>query len=314
MNQDSIDLLTQGKATGSQVVVLLGAGRGGTTLLYKLLSLHREVAFLSNYQARMPGFPVLARLQRLVRERHALKRSTWFKVDGGAYFERGRSLLHKVVPAPNECESVYASCGIPLHPLSELLPDASACQALAIRLEAIRRHAGAKVLVTKRTANNRRIAWLEKALPGVRYVKIVRDGRSVASSLMQVEWWRDDVLFWAGKTPRQLMAEGHDELALAARNWVEEVAVIDASLANVPANRVLTIRYEDIVARPRETLGSILSFIGIPPQDDPHFMSVLDTLGLRPVNSPWNKRWQPGQRGMVEHIQREQLIRQGYAV
>jgi hypothetical protein len=30
-------------------ILLLGPGRGGTTLLYKILSLHRDAAFVSNF-------------------------------------------------------------------------------------------------------------------------------------------------------------------------------------------------------------------------------------------------------------------------
>jgi Sulfotransferase family len=298
----------------SRVVALVGAGRGGTTLLYKLLSLHRDVAFLSNYQARAPRWPVLALTQRAVRDRHELKRQTWFKADGSAYFSGARRRLHALVPAPSESEAVYASCGIPLEPPATLKPDAAACAALARRFGEVLHHAGARVLLTKRTSNNRRIGWLESALPGIRYINLLRDGRAVARSLLKVEWWSEHELFWAGKSPTQLVAEGHDELELAARNWVEEVVGIERALAAVAPERIRTLRYEDLVSDPEGALTGLLKFMGIEPDSDPFFLATVSRLGLKPTGLPCDPHWTPGQRAMVEHFQGALLRTLGYTL
>ena len=41
---------------GEQVAFLVGAGRSGTTLLHKLLCLHPQIAYISNYENRFAGF------------------------------------------------------------------------------------------------------------------------------------------------------------------------------------------------------------------------------------------------------------------
>ena len=43
--------------TGARVAFLVGAGRSGTTLLYKLLCLHPQVAYISNYENRFRWVP-----------------------------------------------------------------------------------------------------------------------------------------------------------------------------------------------------------------------------------------------------------------
>ena len=43
--------------TGARVAFLVGAGRSGTTLLYKLLCLHPQVAYISNYENRFGWLP-----------------------------------------------------------------------------------------------------------------------------------------------------------------------------------------------------------------------------------------------------------------
>ena len=47
-------------------ILLLGPGRGGTTLLYKLLSLHRDAAFISNFRRARVGAPFCLAGARIV--------------------------------------------------------------------------------------------------------------------------------------------------------------------------------------------------------------------------------------------------------
>lgn len=294
------------------VLVLLGAGRGGTTLLHKLLALHRDVGYLSNYQQRFPRVPALASLQRVLRDRHTLKLATWFQPDGGAYFQGARARLHALVPAPIECESIYATCGVPLMSAPGTLPDEAACARLRQAFAAVQRWAGARIVITKRTANNRRVAWLERAFPGARYVHLVRDGRAVARSLMQVNWWRGHTLFWAGRTPADLVAEGQDELELAARNWVEEMAQLQSGLAAVSPERVLTIHYEQVLASPHQALQAMLAFGGVDSNADPGYATSIDRVGLRPVTSNWDRGLDPEARARLLAVQSGELERWGY--
>ena len=100
----------------SRVVFLIGAGRSGTTLLYKMLSIHQSVSYLSNYHKRYPNWPSLAYLQYILNRFPAYKRQSWFKDQGNAYFNERRKWLHSIAPTPSEAESVYTSCDIPLTP------------------------------------------------------------------------------------------------------------------------------------------------------------------------------------------------------
>ena len=50
---------------GQSPVFLVGAARSGTSLVYKALCLHPDVAYISNWVARYPKAPRLAALNRL---------------------------------------------------------------------------------------------------------------------------------------------------------------------------------------------------------------------------------------------------------
>lgn len=293
-------------------VVLLGAGRGGTTLLYKLLALHRDVGFLSNYQHRFPGRPELAWLHRVVRNRHQLKLKGWFKPDGGAYFSSKRDRLQAIVPTPFECESLYRWCGIPLHPTAASPPDPDACRRLSDAFRKVQRWSGASVMLTKRTANNRRIGWLDQAFPEARYIHLIRDGRAVARSLVEVNWWRDHTLFWNGNTPARLVQEGACNIELAACNWIEEIAEIKRGLSPIDRSRTLTLRYEDLLSKPIDTLQVLLGFMGIQMSSDQSYTGAVSSLGLRASSGAWDRGLTEKERESVLQIQSAALSELGY--
>ncbi|MDP1559154.1 MAG: sulfotransferase [Nitrosomonas sp.] len=297
----------------SNLIFLLGAGRSGTTLLYKILSAHRNVAYLSNYQQRYPEWPFLACLQRLPNYFPGLKRKSWFKESGGAYFnERRRLWLHSIVPTPSEAESVYASCGIPLAPAEDyyLLPHTADC--LRERFERILHASGADVLLSKRTANNRRIPVLKQIFPNAKYIHLIRDGRAVAHSLLQVKWWNDHTLYWAGKTLRQMIAEGADPIELAAQNWVEEMHSLERGIALIQSNQLLEVRYDELLRDPCGQLQRILDFMEATVQADATFWGIVESLHFAPRQEAWVRNWTESELNRVLNLQGDTLHRWGF--
>lgn len=84
---------------------------------------------------------------------------------------------------------------------------------------------------------------LLQLFPDARFIHLVRDPRAVAASLLPLDWGPNDAaqaaIFWAQK-----MAYG-----LAAERYLGE--------------RCIRVRYEDILADPQETIGSLCRFCGI---------------------------------------------------
>lgn len=296
----------------ADVSILLGAGRSGTTLLYKILAMHRKVAYVNNYVQKLPSWPSLSVLNRLLHNRPGLKRRAWFLDEGGAYLSSKRIRSQALVPTPFEGEAVFQRCGVPLTPVTGALPDPRATARLREAFTIMRRGAGGDTIMMKRTANNRRVPWLEAAFPGARYIHLVRDGRAVAYSLLRVNWWAEHTLYWAGKTPRQMVVGGADELELAARNWVEEMASIESGLKQLGPDRVLQMRYEDLLANPRAEVQRALEFIGVSFAADPAFGALLEGLKLQPRQEPWSSRWTPQETERVLRLQGETLARWGY--
>jgi len=288
---------------GARVAFLVGAGRSGTTLLHKLLCLHPQLAYISNYENRFAWLPdglacgaISGRLQA--------KLGAWFDQGGNAYFV-GRPWFKKIFPTPHEGESVFASCGIPLFPSPDYLPDQPASDCLKRRFENFLRRSGASVFLSKRTANNRRIRLLSAIFPAARYVHLLRDGRDVTHSLATVEWWDNHTVWWDGRTPLEMERSGEPRVSVCARNWVHEVQELQSELARIAPARVLELRFEELLSDPLSHLQRVLKFLGV--DFSVAYRDAIESLSLRPVRARWASDWSADQLDCVLEVIRPML-------
>ena len=156
------------------------------------------------------------------------------------------------------------------------------------------------ILLEKTVSNSLRVPFVDAIFPEARYIHLVRDGRDVATSAMK-EWvsppdygrllnklWRIPVasipyLFWYARKsvlsrrrsagarvavwgPRYPGIEADVKTRslaeVCALQWQKSVEHALADLARLPADRVHTIRYEDLVAEGAE-IGRLSSALGL---------------------------------------------------
>jgi Sulfotransferase family len=287
---------------------IVGAPRSGTSLLYKLLCLHTEAAWISNWARRAPGLPALAVLNRAAPRFPATRREVWFGADAGNAYVYGkrRTLKERLFPMPVEGEPVYRRCGIGQGPAA----DPAQLARLRRAFTGVRRWGGGTVLISKRIANNQRIPLLATGFPEARFVHLIRDGRAVAYSLSRVDWWEDGVVWWYGDTPRRWRERGGDPWELVARHWVRELGSIDEGLRVVAPDRRLELHYEELVRAPVPVLRRVARFGGL--ADDAGWTAELGGLRYPNKNEAWTQRLAPDVRARVEAIQREELRRLGH--
>jgi hypothetical protein len=292
-------------------VFLVGAPRSGTSLVYKALCLHPDASYVSNWVRLFPAVPQLAVLNRAATRLPELRRRVWFSGGENAYvYGERRPLWERAFPMPVEGEPLYARAGVGEHNGNGASSGAG-LQQLRKSFASVRRAAGGATVVNKRVANNRRIPFLLDAFPRARFVEIVRDGRAVALSLANVDWWPDSVVWWCGQTPAQWEASGGDPWELCARTWVEELHAAEAGLDAVPVAQRHSITYEQLVADPYRTLDGVVAFAGLDP-------SAPGAQWLRDVRFPdrneaWRTRLEPAAVATIEATQGDDLRRLGYA-
>lgn len=293
---------------GGDVAFLVGVGRSGTTLLYKLLCLHPEIAYISNYENRLGWLPS-GLACRLASRRLDAKLRTWFRKDGNAYFV-DRPWLTRAFPTPHEGEAVFDACGLQSFPDGNYRPGPSTADCLRRRFTRIRQGARAAVFLSKCTTNNHRILPLAAVFPEARYIHLIRDGREVTQSSSAVEWWDHHVLWWDGRTPLEMERDGEDRLVICARNWVRELQELKAALSSIDQQRVLELRFEDLLCDPLSSLDRAVRFLGL--ECSAQYRSAIAALDIRPMMSQWPQKWTQEQTVRVTAELQQMLQDLGY--
>ena len=106
--------------------------------------------------------------------------------------------------------------------------------------------------------NVQHAALLFELFPSAKLIHLVRDGRAVIASVLPIDW-------------------GPNTTRDATRWWIERLAFGLAAEHKWP-ERVLRVRYEDLIRDPVAELGHICRFTGL--TYDP---SMLETTGYRPL-------------------------------
>jgi hypothetical protein len=242
---------------------VLGTGRCGSTLVSDVLARHPGVGFVSNVDDRIRT-----------------------PIAGG----RWNAPIYRRVPpeltrkgrlrfAPSEGYRILARHVSPeiVAPFRDLVA-ADATPWLADRFATFfQRQADAQALPVflHKFTGWPRAGFIDAALPEARFVHVVRDGRAVANSLVQMPWWDGfgGPSSWSwGPLPSRYEAEWaaseRSFPVLAGLEWKILIDAFESARAALPPERWHQVRYEDVLEDPKGRIEEILRFLGLPWTDD----------------------------------------------
>jgi omega-hydroxy-beta-dihydromenaquinone-9 sulfotransferase len=224
----------------NRFLFVVGTGRCGSTLLARILAAHPEVGWISSLPPRAH------RIGRVLR----------------------------MAPRPAEAYELLQTHVSPMlvDPFRDLTAD-DAAPWLERRLrrffEEHARREGRPVFMHKFTGWPR-ARLLAAVFPEAKFVHVVRDGRAVANSLLQIRWWRGyrGIPAWSfgdlsEEERRQWEETKYSWAHLAGLEWKRLMAAFEAARSEIDEERWLDVRYEDLVARPKEETTRILRFVGL---------------------------------------------------
>lgn len=269
---------------GIRAVGVIGAGHSGTTIVYRMIAMHPDAAWFSQYSHRALIGPAGMRAIAGGSDR-VLRR--WFRHQWTkAQVARG---WRRIVPTPIEAARIW-----------DFLMGAgdSASQAGRIRVVL----AGACALAQRPTVivkppgryRSRCAPMLSSVFPRSRYLHVARDGRAVAMSVIQ-KWLRTSPL-----QREALLRRGAD-------HWLRALRQVEEYEQTLP---VAVIQYEALCADVRGQLRRALEFAGLDPDRFPYDACPQT---LRSTNETRLRRAEPNDLAVLDDLLADALRRYGYA-
>jgi omega-hydroxy-beta-dihydromenaquinone-9 sulfotransferase len=193
---------------------------------------------------------------------------------------------------------------------------------IAARMEeTIKRRARAQrcALFTHKFTGWPRARFLASVFREAKFIHVVRDGRAVANSYLQMPWWTGiygpDAWSLGPLGPRyaaEWEATGNSLVALAGIAWKILMDAHEAAEAQIDHGRWLTLRYEDVVSNPRPSFEKILAFVGL--DSGPTFERGLARHHFYPDRrKAFHAELGPENVAVLEHLLVGHLQRYGYA-
>lgn len=276
-------------------IFVLGTEHSGTSILYKMLGMHPDLAWFSQFSRRGGDVPNRFRIpfyKYFNLTLRSLFLHNWHKKGGKI----------RIIPYPSEAHQIWTYI-IPQN--KDISPEESINlvrdyrggeerqgEQISNGVKRIRRILAAECEDWHRSFIICKLLWLSEympllrtAYPEAKFLHIVRDGRAVALSIRH-KFMNDG----------QSAIEG---LKAAAQYWVEKVGKINKEKAEI-----LEVRYEDFCGDVHGHIRKALNFIGLDVLKFP-FSRCPKT--LTSANPKWLKSATDDEIALIEQIEKEYL-------
>jgi len=241
-----------------EIVFIIGSGRCGSSLVHEMISKHRDVGFISNADDNFPVFNSKGSLN-----------NTLFRSPLGNLTRKGRPRF-----APSEAYNLIGNKVSPIYVngcrnlcAADVTPKLrqSFRRFFYDRYRAQRK----KVFIHKYTGWSR-VEFFKEIFPEAKFIHIVRDGRAVANSFLQMDWWtgyRGPEQWNLGSLNERQRSRwessNHSFLVLAGIAWEILVTSIEQDTSRVGEESVRTVRYEDFLQDPAGVLRNLCQYSGL---------------------------------------------------
>jgi len=297
-------------------VFVIGTGRSGLTPLMDMVSYHSEFGWISQHVDKHPRRSELSFISRIV------EYPFFNKIK---YMTQFNALLK--VPFHAEAwkfwNYLYTDFVDPFRDLDEMDVSPDIKKRFHRAIGEILRYQGKRRFITE-YSDWSRIGFFKKIFPDSKFIHIIRDGRAVANSLLNVHWWkgRQGIYKWKiGKPPSLYLnlIEKYDNsfVAMAGVYWKFFVNQIDKKAQSLNENDYFLVKYEDLCKDPLGWSKKCLEFCEVD-QEDSQFnknFSILETTDsmIADANNksfrikPWREYFSSKEIEMLDDILHDEL-------
>jgi hypothetical protein len=272
---------------------VVGTGRCGSTLLSRMLAEHREVAAMHecftglDWSRRFaPGpvdGPAVADLLGVEQPVTTEVLARGHTSDEIAYpFGAPTARLRPGDPVPWLLITMISRLTDDPHPLFDALLDTARARpptTMAEHYDALfdwlAAQAGASMWVERSGSSLDYLGELDALFPDARFVHIHRDGHEAALSIRAHPFFRLAVCLLFDLFPDEADPEAAVTTAIdtpppcwaVGRYWADQVLHGYRAMPDLDPDRLLTVRFEDLVADPSDVVARVASFLDLPRDD-----------------------------------------------
>jgi hypothetical protein len=284
-------------------IFIFGTGRSGTTIFHEMLCEHPGLAWTSHLCNFFPAQPVV-------------NRALMYAIDIPVI---GKVLKNKIKPVETYMFWDHYFPGFSL-PCRDLV-----ASDVSVRIKKRLNEPMPKLTTKKRDRIAHkitgwpRIGFLDKVFPDAKFIHVIRDGRAVANSMLNVDFWNgwEGPVKWIyGSLPKEYENEwnryNQSFVVLAALQWKMLMDAAEEAIKKIESSRVLEIKYEDMCPDPIPTFKKVAEFCELPWDDK--FERRLKNYTMRNSNEKYKKDLNPQQQDELNTVLHEYLIKYGYSL
>lgn len=282
-------------------IFIIGTGGCGSTIFHDIFVHHPQVAWLSGFCDRYPKKPELNRWLMKAIDIPIL----------------GDYIMKKV--KPSECYIFWEHyCKGFSHPFRDLVEEDVTYNSKSNIQKTMK-----KMLTQKR---NRllikitgwpRIKFLKEIFPDAKFIHVIRDGRAMSNSMINVEFWRG----WEGpqnwrwgmlNEEYQNEWEKYDEsfVILAAIEWKILIDAVEKAKRGIQQSQFFEIKYEKLMSEPIKVFKEVIDFCEL--DWTTCFESKIEKFELKNMNYKWKENLPETQKKMLNEFLNDYLKRYGY--
>lgn len=164
-----------------------------------------------------------------------------------------------------------------------------------------------------------RIGFFNSIFPKSKFIHIIRDGRAVAQSLMDIPFWKGwegpEKWRWGTLSDAYQQEWEHFDRSFAVLAGIQWKILMDAAqqaMLEIDSDRSLVIRYEDLCSEPILYIKKAVKFLGMPWSLG--YERDLNNLKTRATNDKWKDRLNQQQQLDLNEILQAHLLRYGYRI
>ncbi|MDP9227384.1 MAG: sulfotransferase [Actinomycetota bacterium] len=300
---------------------LIGTGRCGSTLLAEVLARHHDVGFISNIDTALPRANLMGKWNNTLYRRIPREISQRDKRDSNETIGHrfAQTVMHF---GPSEAYGLVDRQLSPIvsEPFRDLTED-DVTPWLRKRFrdffEERARSQGRPLFMHKFTGWPR-ARFIHDILPEARFIHVVRDGRAVANSLMQMPWWRGHLgpSRWGfgplGESDAAAWERsGGSLLILAGLEWKLLMDAYEEARAAIAPDRWMQVRYEDLVEGPRQIIQNVLEYADLPWTS--RFEESIQRHSFGANKRGYEKDLTASQQAELEKVLHAELVTLGYS-